>query len=367
MSYDVIIVGGGIIAAASAFELSKAGLKVLVLEKKHVGSGASGASAALLEFQVDAFRGEPFISLAKASRPLFASLQNEIDIQYEGCGIVQVALTEADVAALKAEISRQQALGLKCQWLDQAALQKNLPQVSRSLMGGAFFAEDGQVSGEKFLKNLMKAAVLKGTRLIEGVADIQLVQENNVVSVQTNQQRFEAPHVVLAAGAWSDQLLSPLGFKLGVEPVKGQLAVFDTPHRPLPFPLYTRERGYIASKQDGYTLVGSTMENVGFDAAASNATGRTLAARAIELVPILSSSPFRTTIAGLRPGSPDDLPFLGRFPELPNLIVATGHFRNGILLAPITAKVVSSLVMNQKMGLDLAPFRPDRFSLAVHS
>jgi glycine oxidase len=373
MTYDVIIIGGGVVSAASALELSKAGLKVLVLEKTHVGAGASGASAALLEFQIDAFRGEPFFSLAKASRPLFPALADEIkdissiDIQYEPCGILQLALTDEDVTALQAEIKRQTHLGLRGRWLSADHLQENLPQLNETILGGAFFEEDGQVNGEKFLRGLMKAAVLKGATLVEDLSGVSFKHKGNrVTQVITKENIYDAAHVVVAAGAWSDDVLSLVGLKCGVEPVKGQLAVFDTPRRPLPFPIYTRHRGYIACKQDGYSLAGSTVERVGFSTEASEETRRELATRAIQLVPQLAKAPLRPlAIAGLRPGSPDELPFLGSFPEMSNLTVATGHFRNGILLAPITGRIVAALITNTAVPVDIAPFRPDRFSVAA--
>jgi glycine oxidase len=373
MTYDVIIIGGGVVSAASALELSKAGLKVLVLEKTHVGAGASGASAALLEFQIDAFRGEPFFSLAKASRPLFPALADEIkdissiDIQYEPCGILQLALTDEDVTALQAEIKRQTHLGLRGRWLSADHLQENLPQLNETILGGAFFEEDGQVNGEKFLRGLMKAAVLKGATLVEDLSGVSFKHKGNrVTQVITKENIYDAAHVVVAAGAWSDDVLSLVGLKCGVEPVKGQLAVFDTPRRPLPFPIYTRHRGYIACKQDGYSLAGSTVERVGFSTEASEETRRELATRAIQLVPQLAKAPLRPlAIAGLRPGSPDELPFLGSFPEMSNLTVATGHFRNGILLAPITGRIVSALITNTALPVDINPFRPDRFSMAA--
>jgi glycine oxidase len=239
MTYDVIIIGGGVVSAASALELSKAGLKVLVLEKTHVGAGASGASAALLEFQIDAFRGEPFFSLAKASRPLFPALADEIkdissiDIQYEPCGILQLALTDEDVTALQAEIKRQTHLGLRGRWLSADHLQENLPQLNETILGGAFFEEDGQVNGEKFLRGLMKAAVLKGATLVEDLSGVSFKHKGNrVTQVITKENIYDAAHVVVAAGAWSDDVLSLVGLKCGVEPVKGQLAVFDTPPAP---------------------------------------------------------------------------------------------------------------------------------------
>jgi glycine oxidase len=280
-----------------------------------------------------------------------------------------LALSPADETALKAEIKRQNMLGLRCHWMDNNQLQEELPQLNESLIGGAFFAEDGQVNGEKFLRGLMNSAIAKGATVIQDCGAVSLLKEGNRVSgVKTANEHYQSDQVVVASGAWSDEVLAPLGLKLGVEPIKGQLAVFDTPRPPVPYPLYTRQRGYIAPKKDGYTLAGSTVERVGFNTNATDETRRDLASRAIQLVPLLAKAPLRAlAIAGLRPGTPDDLPFLGRFPEFENLVIASGHFRNGILLAPVTGRIVNEFINGQKPSIDLTPFRPDRFSPVARS
>ena len=154
MNFDVAILGGGTIGATTAFELSKAGLKVVLLEKRHIASGASGSSAAMIEHQIDANRGEPFFSLSKASNALFPSLHQEIktltgiDFQLEQKGIVQLAMNQIDVDFLTNEVSRQQSLGLRARWLDADAMQDKIPTLNPIHLGGAFFEEDGQVNGE---------------------------------------------------------------------------------------------------------------------------------------------------------------------------------------------------------------------------
>jgi glycine oxidase len=152
---------------------------------------------------------------------------------------------------------------------------------------------------------------------------------------------------------------------LGLEPIRGELAVFDTPERLIPTPIYTRDRGYIAPK-DGYTLVGSTVEHVGFEMAPSEETRRRLRERGIALVPALKDKVCRTTtIVGLRPGTPDELPFIGPLPDHANVIVAAGHYRNGVLLAPITAKLVADLVAKRTPRVSLEPFSPTRCAVRV--
>lgn len=368
MRYDVVVVGAGIIGANCSYQLAKNGRKTLWVDKNHVGFGASGASAAMLEAQVDGFRGEPFLSLALASRRLFPTLAQEIhnltgiDIQFEQNGILQLALNETDTRELKIEIEKQKKMGLRCRWIDQNIVANEFPQLTDHQYGGALFEEDGQVNSEKFVRAVAQAALLKGATLQEQLNFVTLkIEQGRVTGIHTNTGDITAEKIILAAGAWTDQLLEPLHIKLGLEPIRGQLAVFDTPTRILPIPVYTRSRGYVTPKQDGYTLVGSTVEHAGFDAHSTEAAKTQLLTQASELLPMLANKNLRGMIAGLRPGSPDELPFLGPLPEHPNVIIAAGHYRNGILLAPVTGQIVSDLVDQKTPSISLVPFSSTRF------
>jgi len=362
--YDAIVIGGGLIGASSAYELSKTGLRVLLLEKRTMGSGASGTSAAMLECQTDAHRGEPFLSLARASNRLFPALYQElldltgIDFQYEPSGILEIALTEEEARTLKA--------GTPAQWLDSNDVRKNYPQLVPENFGGAFYQNDGQVNGEKFLAAMAQAARLTGTEIKENIGPLHLVvNHDQALEARSRNEVFTADKFIVCAGAWSNEILKPIGHALELEPIRGQLIVFDTPKRPLPCPVYTRSCGYITPKKDGTTLAGSTIERVGFNEAATPEAEALLRSQAIRLLPSLSRQAVRGMTAGLRPGTPDDLPYLGHFPEIKNLIVATGHYRNGILLSPITAGIVASLVAGTPPPVDIRPFSPSRNLIAI--
>jgi glycine oxidase len=365
--FDVVIIGGGIIGGSCAFQLSKAGLKVAILEKKTVGSGASGCSAAMLEYQTDSHRGEPFISLAKASNRQFPTLYEEIknltgiDFQYERCGILQIATNPEDQILLENETIRQSHQGAKADWLSAEELATQYPELDNPQYGGAFFHEDGQVNGEKFTAAMIKAAQLKGTQIFEHV-NIQRIETRagRVHSIMTSTGEFQADHFILAAGAWTDQVLGLIDEKLGIEPLKGQLCVYDSPPSHIQHPIYTKNMGYIVPKKDGYTLAGSTVERVGFDESTTTSAKETLSSQAHKILPSLTHFRFRGMTAGLRPGSPDDLPFLGPLKNVENFIMATGHFRNGILLAPITSLIISEFIINGTVPKGAHFFLPDR-------
>lgn len=367
MEFDAIVVGGGIIGASCAFELAKKGLRTALLDSCPFGQGASGNSAAMLEFQLDAHRGEPFFSLAKASDALFPSLHQEIknltqiDFQYERCGILQLALNDQEAETLQNEALRQQELGLEITWLSSEQLRKKLPFLSLASFGGVIYEGDGQVSGEKFLAGMIAAARASGAHIENNLKTISLqIESGRVTSVQTPNKNFQARFVVITAGAWTDQLLEPLHIQMGIEPIRGQLVIYDTPRHEFPFPVYTKSGGYVTPKQDGYALAGTTVERVGFDNSTTQEGEDVIRNFARTLFPHLSRVHVRGVTSGLRPKSPDDLPIIGPLPDHPNVIVAAGHYRNGILLAPITAKIVTAIVTHDTPPVPIQPFLPER-------
>ena len=370
--FDVIVIGGGIIGISCAYELAKQGYTVAVLEKHHCGSGASGRSAAMLEFQMEAHRGEPFLSLAKASKKLFPYLHAEIknttgiDFQYEQCGILQLASTPEEAIILENEVIRQTYHDFKATWYSQEDLKKSYPDLTEDHCGGAFFAQDGQVNGEKFMCGMTKAARHEHVKIFEDIEIAYFEKEDNQIkSIVTNKGYFMGSKIIVAAGAWSDQVLGMLGIKLGIEPIKGQLLMFNTPEPSIKHPIYTKSGGYYAPKKDGYTFIGSTIERVGFDESITEDARYDLMDQTEKLVPNLTSKKLRRITAGLRPGSFDDLPFIGPLENHPNLIVAAGHYRRGIMLAPITAKIISALVQGKQLPIDITPFFPHRAQMSL--
>lgn len=360
--------------ASSAYQIAKQGRSVLLLDAHPFGTGASGNSAAMLEFQLDSYRGEPFFSLGRKSAQLFPDLWEEtkqltgIDFQYEQCGILQLALNDREAEALEREATRQKKLGLKIDWLTPDALSMHMPHLAVSSFGGVIYWEDGQVNGEKFLSALLQAAEKKGAVLKQQVRNAGLlIQSGKVVGAQSAEGMYYARHVVITAGCWTDQLLEPLGIQLGIEPIRGQLVFYDSKREAFAHPVYTKTGGYIAPKKDGYALAGSTTERVGFDSSTTEDGIEMIRHFAKTLFPHLSHAQVRGSSAGLRPKSPDELPIIGALPDHPNLIVAAGHYRNGILLAPITGQIVAAIVSGAEPPLDISPFSPKRLMPASSS
>lgn len=363
--FDAIVMGGGIIGALSTLELAKSGARVLLLDKFKFQNGASAFSAAMIETQLDSHRGDPFVSLARASGALFPILHKEIlektsiDIEYEICGILQLALTPEEVGTLQKDVESQKEQGRKIEWLEPSDIQKKFPTLTLKNLGGVFFAEDGQVNGGKFLDGALKAAEKCGAQLRDNMGDIEFVIQNGRIdAVKTKHGHFSAKMFVATAGAWTDQLLSSLGLHFGIEPVRGQLVLYDVPAHVFPFPVYTKKDGYITPKRDGTTLAGTTVEEVGFENITTESGRKKIVTHAELLVSDIKNFSVRKMTAGLRPRPAGDLPVIGPTKKYPNLIVAAGHYRNGVLLGPITGKIVAALVQNNIPPVDISPFAP---------
>jgi glycine oxidase len=363
----VIVVGAGLVGASAAYECAKAGAKVVLIDKNKIGTGASGNSAAMLELQIDAYRRDPFYSLAKASHDLFPALTSElkdltgIDTGYERSSIMQVALNSVEAASLEEECQRQRQLGLRARWLSPVEVRNHVPDLTDSIFGAALFHDDGNINGLSLLNALCAGAQKHGAKLLFDVGEVKLVRESDcVIGVGCRDEQVRAPKVIVAAGAWVDQVLEPLGIRLGVTPVRGQLIVFETPQRVLPFPIYTKTGGYLTPKKEGVTLAGSTIEQVGFDSSPTEAGRASILGLVRTLYPKLLRFQVRTVTAGLRPKSPDDLPFLGSLSDYPNVFVACGHYRNGVLLAPISGKLAAEFWTERPGSMSLEPFSPQR-------
>ncbi|MCG3205770.1 MAG: Hydrogen cyanide synthase subunit HcnC [Elusimicrobia bacterium] len=367
MKHDVVVIGGGVIGASCAYSLAKRGAKVVLLEKKHFGAGASGCSAAMLECQTHAYRGDVFLSMAKRSLGLFSQLHKElkeatgIDFEYEQCGILNLAMSEEEAVFLKSCVESQRKNQLQAEWMEPEDIEKEFPQINPEYFGGAFYREDGQINGELFLEALLEGARKFGAELRENTGPVVLGPTRQGMRAVSTEGVYEADAYVVAAGAWADEVASRYCLSY-ITPVRGQLVFYSTSPNYLSSPVFTRSHGYVVPKRKGYTLVGSTAEDVGYDNSTTDEAMVDLIKKGQHLVPGLSRCDLRGISAGLRPKSRDDLPVIGAVPGRENIILAAGHFRNGMLLAPITGQLIASLVFNEQPAVNLAPFSPGRFN-----
>lgn len=361
----VVVVGGGIIGCATAFELAKAGCAVTLLERATPGAEASGAAAGLLAPLGESV--ESFRELALASWRLYPTVTRElyertgIDVEYVTRGTIYPLLTAADVR--EAEQRAGWAIGseLGIEALDAGELRSREPALSTKVSGAMFVHGDHWVNNQRLVLAYAQAAVAAGVVFHTGCAASRVVVEHGrATGVVADGERFDGDVVLLATGAWTAALAASFGGRLPVEPRRGQMiALAHVP--PVVRHCLHGNDVYIVPRPSGELLIGATVERVGFQRAVTAQGVAELLAAAIHLVPALGGLPISRTWYGFRPWAPDSLPILGPWPGVDGLWVATAHFRNGILLAPVTAVVMTAWIVGGRPPLPLEQFLPDRF------
>jgi glycine oxidase len=367
------VVGGGVIGLGIAWRAALAGMAVTVVDQAP-GRGASWAAAGMLAPVTEVHYGEQALlalNLAAAARwPGFAVELEEASgrpVGYRPAGTLSVARDADDNAALEDLYQFQLRCGLEVERLRSRECRQLEPGLAPSIRGGVLAAGDHQVDNRALVEALLAAGHKAGVGLVEDRA-VQLATDGDRVTgvVLAGGERLAAKTVVLAAGCWSGGLGGLAAEALPpVRPVKGQLLHL---RGPADQPLCSRNvRGleaYVVPRSDGRVVVGATVEEQGFDTQVTAGAVHDLLRAALELLPDVAELELVETVAGLRPGSPDNAPMLG--PAGPDgLVVATGHYRNGILLTPVTADTVAELLVTGRVPGLIAPFGPDRFARAV--
>jgi glycine oxidase len=326
-----VIVGGGVIGCAIAERLSREPHQVLLLERDAIGAHASGAAAGLL---APLSEGE---EMGVRSLALFdeliprIELASGIGVEYRAHESLTPALSAAEERALRLAGGR---------WLDAGQAVAEEPELSPGVRGAAVFQE-AQVTPPRLVEALARAAAAQGAEIREGAPVGALtVRSGTLRGVWGPEGHIPADVVVLAAGPWSPALASPLGIALDVRPSRGQLVILR-PRRAVLRRMITWRGSYLVPKADGGVVAGSTEEEAGFDARPTVDGIRGLLEFAERAVPVLADAPVERVWAALRPATGDGRPVIGPVPGFPNLVVATGHNRNGILLAPVTAELVA--------------------------
>jgi len=365
---DVLIIGGGIMGTSAAWELARHGVRCLVLERSVPGAEASSAAAGILGAQAEAHAPGPMTELCLASRARYekfaATLSREtrIDVGYRQCGVLRVGFERAAVTKLSAQSAWQSKQRLAVERLDARALTALEPALSPRISGGVRFAADSRVEPRALLRALHIAALARGVRFQSGafVRRIALSGGRAVGVVLDDGNELRAENVVVAAGSWTS-LIDGLGLPPGkVIPARGQIIELELPAPALSHVVFG-PGAYLVPRDDGRLLIGSTLEFVGYEREVTAGAVRDLLTHATALVPSLERAALRDTWSNFRPYTKDELPLLGRT-QIPGLFLSTGHYRNGILLAPISAEIVRAAVLGQRAPLAIEAFRPERAS-----
>lgn len=389
---DVVVVGGGVIGLAVARELGRHGASVALIERGAAGAESSWAAAGMLAPQVEADAADAFFTLAAASRDAYPDFAREleaesgINIELDRTGTLYLAFTEADEEECARRYSWQMRAGLLVERLTAGEVRELEPQVSAHVRSALRFPRDWQVENRLLTSALVRACVARGVSIVEQteVTSIKVEDGRGAVGVETSRGTMHADAIVIACGAWSSLLsltrdsvtFARRGDELGsevsvprIEPVRGQLLCFAPAARsPLVSHVVYSPRGYIVPRRDGRLLAGTTTEHAGFDKSLTDAGRRTIMTYAREIAPAVDELKLSDAWAGLRPRAADAWPVIGAHgDDVPNLFYATGHYRNGILLAPQTGALVAEMISERGRRTPdmLKPFTPERFHRAV--
>lgn len=362
-SSEVLVVGAGVMGCASALELARQGARVRVLERSVPGAEASSAAAGMLAAQVEAHAPGPFASLCFASRDRFGAWADElkartgIDIEHRVCGVTRVAFDEASEQAMIEHATWQRDAGLRVELLSGEQARAKEPALSSAVRAAGWFPDEARVDPPRLLRALRIAAERAGVVFTTGALVRRVVVEDGRargVEIERG-EILGADHVVVAAGSWSN-LVPGVPLDAGaVRPARGQIVELLVGIPPLRG-LVWGDKAYLSPRDDGRVLVGATMEFVGFERAVTAGAVRDLLGAAIELVPGLAAAELSRCWSAFRPWTPNELPLIGPTP-VENLWLATGHFRNGILLSPITAEIVAACVRGDAPPVDVSAFR----------
>jgi glycine oxidase len=362
---DVIIVGGGIIGCAIARELAARGARVRLFEARTVGAGATQASAGILAPYIEGHARGPLFDLTLRSLAMYddfvarATEGAAVDVEYRRCGSLEIASDDVEADALRASA---ETTGADLRWLDANEIRQLEPALHGSVRGAILAPTHGYVAVSSLTEALVWAALRHSAELETGrhVRTIRRLTDGLEVTADDGAV-WTARHVVIASGSWSGHLETIDPAARSVRPVRGQLLRLGWKGPPLSHVIWGKDC-YVVPWRDGTVLVGATVEEVGFDERTTARGVRELLDAVCELLPDAVHATFLDARAGLRPATPDSLPIIGPSSRIDGLVYATGHYRNGVLLAPLTSGIVADFILDGRRDPMLAVTTPDRYS-----
>jgi glycine oxidase len=370
-----IVIGAGVIGLSIAWRLAQRGGAVTVFDQGTAGAGASHAAAGMLAICAEAEPGEEsLVKLGRASQAMWPAFAREVEdagglpVDLRSEGTLLVALTADDQARLQHRLEFQQSLGLPVEWISRGAARRREPHLAPGIAGAVLSPEDHQVDNRKLVAALRVAAERAGVTIREQCAVARVLTSGGRATgvALADGTQIEADAVVLAAGAWSRRIEGlPSDARAPVRPVKGQtIALRMDAAAPLIEHVVWAPGAYLVPRRDGRLIVGATVEEKGFDTALTAGGVLALLEAAWRALPAVEELAIDDMWVGHRPGSRDDAPILGAS-SVESLVYATGHYRNGILLTPITADAVARLVLDGAVDPVIAPFGIERFQRAL--
>jgi glycine oxidase len=363
---DVVVAGGGIVGLSAACALAKRGRRCLVLDRGRVGREASFAAGGILSPQAETLPDSPLLPLALRARDRHLSLAEEllestgVSVEHRRTGVLTLAASTAEEAGLRELTESQRRLGLRAEMVSREDLIRLEPQAHPDSVGAALFPDDHSVDNRRLMEALRRMAVGRGVEIREHCAIRGVEARGRYLSLRTDDTTIEAPSLLNALGAWASQIDGD-AWAPPVRPVKGHmLCLVDGPA--LRHVVYGHP-GYIVPRSDGRLIVGSTMEEAGFDRRVTAEGIAQLLAIAAAIAPRTKDASLAEAWVGFRPATSDGLPVIGRGPTA-GVVIAGGLFRNGILLGPLVGEIAASLILGEEPPDDIAAFSPERFRVA---
>jgi glycine oxidase len=356
---DILVIGGGIIGLLTARELVQAGAKVTLVEMGETGREASWAGGGIISPLYPWRYLDSVTALASWSQHIYPSLCTElhdetgIDPELTRNGLLILDMEELDQALAWA--GRHQA---EIEILDAERLHADEPDLGPRPARSMLMPAIAQVRNPRLVKSARRA--LEGRIVLREQEEVLelLVEQGRVRGVRTDKGEIQADQVVICAGAWTAKLLEQLGSQPEIEPVRGQMILFLARPGEISHITLYRDR-YVIPRRDGHILIGSTMERTGFVKATTAEAKEELYRSAVELFPILKRTPIENHWSGLRPGSPSGVPYIGAYPAIEGIYLNAGHFRNGVVTGPASARLMADLVLGREPILDPAPYALD--------
>lgn len=365
---QVLVVGAGVVGCAVAYELAARGADVQMLDARRSGEGASQAAAGILAPYIEG-HSPALLQLGVRSLDLYdtfiecVSRDSGLPIDYRRIGTLEVALNEEQARCLRTTAEKHNATNVDHQYLEASAARALEPGLAPTATGALLIANHGYVQSRALVHALEIAARQKGVS-VKPMAKVEaLQQKHNRVQVHlSGSSTIEVDALVLATGSWSGRVVVNQARPAPIKPIRGQLLNLVCKTPPAAHVIWGPDC-YLVPLQDGTVLVGATVEDVGFDERSTAAAVHHLLQVAQAVFPVIKDALLRDVRVGLRPASPDELPLVGPSCELPNVIYATGHYRNGVLLAPLTAKIVADFLLDNAKAPELMLTTPSRFGL----
>jgi len=373
---EVVIIGGGVIGLTIARALALRGLRnICLLERGNIGTESSFAAAGILAPQVEADSEDEFFRLACESRDIYPSFaaslleETDIDVELDTTGTLYLAFSDHDEQECDHRYNWQISAGFQVDRLSAEEVRQLEPCINPSVRSALLFPNDVQVENRRLLNALVQSVKNHGIQIVTGThVDELVVEHNRVVGVDTGKGVISCARIVAAAGCWTSQIRvvrnNTKTFEAHIpkiEPVRGQMVCLEAKPQLSRHVIYS-PRGYVVPRRDGRLLAGSTSEDVGFAKHPTAGGIKSILDNAMQISPAIADLPISDYWAGLRPKAADGLPVLGPCGEIEGLFYATGHYRNGILLAPITGELIARCIVNGEISQALASFSPNRFN-----